>query len=92
MRRAVRTTAPVIIMDEAVGDRFAVPGDDLERLMYGFSLFVCLPDSMSHQPSVAPARSCARHAAGLRAEAGFADLEVLPIEDFGFWRFYSLTR
>ena len=24
-------------------------------------------------------------------EAGFEDLRVLPIEDFGFWRFYELV-
>ena len=24
--------------------------------------------------------------------AGFADVEILPIEDFGLFRFYSLTR
>ena len=27
-------------------------GDDLERMMYGFSLFVCLPDGLSSTPSV----------------------------------------
>lgn len=24
-------------------------------------------------------------------EAGFTGFDVLPIEDFGFWRFYLLT-
>ena len=28
---------------------------------------------------------------GYAREAGFADVEVLPIEDFGFWRFYRLV-
>lgn len=91
MRRAVSGGGPVIVMDEAVGERLVAPGDDLERLMYGFSLFCCLPDGLSHQPSVGTGtvmrpdtlRDYAR-------AAGFADIEILPIEDFGFFRFYSL--
>ncbi|QAY72313.1 class I SAM-dependent methyltransferase [Agromyces protaetiae] len=93
MRGAVRDDGPVVVMDEAVGDGFAVPGADLDALMYAFSLFVCLPDSMSHPGSVATGtvmrpdtlREYAR-------EAGFDGLDVLPIEGFGFWRFYELTR
>ncbi|MGN8552068.1 UNVERIFIED_CONTAM: methyltransferase domain-containing protein [Microbacterium sp. SLM126] len=92
MRLAV-PDGPVVVMDEAVGEELAAPGDDLERLMYGFSLFCCLPDGLSHQPSVGTGtvmrpgtfRDYAR-------AAGFADIEILPIEDFGFFRFYSLTR
>ena len=93
MRLAVRDDGPVIVMDEAVGEGFAAPGDDLERIMYGFSLFVCLPDSLSHQPSVGHRNGHApRHPARYARAAGFADLEILPIEDFGFFRFYSLVR
>ena len=51
MRRAVREGGTVVVMDEAVADSFSVPGDDVEKLMYGFSLFICLPDGMSSQPS-----------------------------------------
>jgi hypothetical protein len=79
-------------MDEAVADAFAPDGDEMERMMYGFSLLVCLPDGMSSQPSVGTGTvmrpSVLR---GYATEAGFTDLEVLPIEDFGFWRFYLLT-
>ena len=42
-------------MDEAVADAFAPDGDELERIMYGFSLFVCLPDGMSRRRAPAPA-------------------------------------
>ena len=52
MRRAVRPDGLVVIMDEAVADEFTAPGDELERLMYGFSLLICLPDGMSSAPSV----------------------------------------
>jgi SAM-dependent methyltransferase len=93
MRRAVRDDGPVIIMDEAVADRLVAPGDEVERLMYGFSVFCCLPDGLSHQPSVGTGTvmrpSILRRYA---REAGFADLEILPIEEFSFFRFYSLLR
>lgn len=93
MRQAVRDGGPVIVMDEAVADTFTAPGDELERLMYGFSLFVCLPDSMSHRPSVATGTVMRPDTLrGYALAAGFAGLDILPIEDFSFFRFYSLTR
>jgi SAM-dependent methyltransferase len=93
MRLAVRDGGPVIVMDEAVAEEFAAPGDDLERIMYGFSLLICLPDSMSHEASVATGTVMRPDTLrGYARDAGFADIEILPIEDFGFFRFYSLTR
>ena len=81
-----------MVMDENVGHEFTAPGDDLERLMYGFSTLVCLPDSMSHPDSVGTGTvmrpSVLR---GYAEEAGFSGFEILPIADFGFWRFYRLT-
>ncbi len=91
MRRAVRPGGAVVVMDEAVADRFTPPGDDLERLMYGFSLFVCLPDGMSSQPSAGT--GTVMRPDTLRAyarEAGFSDVEIMPTGEFGFWRFYRL--
>ena len=60
--------------------------------MYGFSLFICLPDGMSRQPS-AGTGTVMRPAVlrGYAEQAGFADVRSCPIEDFGFWRFYRLT-
>ena len=93
MRLAVRDDGPVIVMDEAVAESFTAPGDDLERIMYAYSLFVCLPDSLSHSPSVGTGTVMRPETLrGYARAAGFADIEVLPIEDFAFFRFYSLTR
>lgn len=93
MRAAVRDDGPVVVMDEGVAETFAAPGDDLERIMYGYSLLICLPDSMSHRPSVATGTVMRPGVLrGYAQEAGFADIEILPIEDFGFFRFYSLLR
>lgn len=90
MRRLAKPDGPVIVMDERVAERFPGRGDDVERVMYGFSLFICLPDGRSHTPSAATGTvmrpdTLRRYA----EEAGFAGLEVLPIEN-DLWRFYRL--
>lgn len=91
MRRAVVPGAPVVVMDEAVADRFAPPGDEVERLMYGFSLLVCLPDGLAHQPSAGTGTVMRPDRLREYAQAaGFNEVTVLPINDFGFWRFYHL--
>jgi 2-polyprenyl-3-methyl-5-hydroxy-6-metoxy-1,4-benzoquinol methylase len=91
MRRMVRPGGTVMVMDENVAERFTAPGDEVERLMYGYSLTCCLPDGLSSRPSVGtgtvmrPA-TLERYA----REAGFAGVEVLPIEH-DFFRFYRLV-
>ena len=90
--RALRDDGVVVVMDEAVGETFTAPADDVDRLMYGFSLLVCLPDGMSHPDSAAT--GTVMRPATLRRyarEAGFRAVDVLPVEDFGFWRFYRLA-
>ena len=90
-RKAVKPDGVVVVMDEAVGDEFTAPGDDVEKLMYGFSMFVCLPDGRNH-PNSAMTGTVMRPGTFKKyaTEAGFSDVSVLPIEDFGFWRFYQL--
>ena len=91
VHRALAPGAPLVVMDEAVADAFAPDGDELERLMYGFSLFVCLPDGLSSPPSVGTGTVMRPSTlAAYGRQAGFSSCEVLPIEDFGFWRFYRL--
>ena len=90
-RRSLRPGGVVVVMDEAAADEFTAPGSDVERLLYGFSLTLCLPDAMSHTPSAAT--GTVLRAATLRGyarRAGLPTVDVLPIEDFGFWRFYRL--
>lgn len=92
MRAATEPDGVVVIMDEAVADEFSPNADDLDRLMYGYSLFICLPDGLSHRPSVGT--GTVMRPSTLRRyarEAGFADIRVLE-DGFGFWRFYELTR
>ena len=88
---AVRPDGLVVIMDEAVADEFRAPGDQVEQLMYGFSTLICLPDGLSSTPSEGTGTVMRRSILTDYAKrAGFSSVEVLPIEDFGFWRFYQL--
>ncbi|PUB24925.1 methyltransferase family protein [Promicromonospora sp. AC04] len=91
VRKSLAPGAPLIVMDEAVAESFAPDGDELERMMYGFSLFVCLPDGRSSSPSVATGTVMRPARLGQYAEAaGFTEFEVLPITDFSFFRFYQI--
>ncbi len=92
-RKALLPGGSLIVMDEAVADAFAPNGDEVERVMYGFSLLVCLPDSMSSPESAAT--GTVMRATTLRSyaeAAGFSSFEVLPIDGFSFFRFYRLGR
>jgi 2-polyprenyl-3-methyl-5-hydroxy-6-metoxy-1,4-benzoquinol methylase len=91
MRRLVRPGGTVLVVDEKVAETFTAPGDEVERLMYGYSLTCCLPDSASTEPS-AKTGTVMRPAVLERyaKEAGFEGLTVLPIEH-DFFRFYELT-
>jgi SAM-dependent methyltransferase len=90
MREMAGDDGTVIVMDEAVQPEFAAPGDEIERLMYGFSTLVCLPDGMSHPGSVGTGTVMRPSVfEGYAKQAGFRGVEILPI-DGGFWRFYRL--
>jgi 2-polyprenyl-3-methyl-5-hydroxy-6-metoxy-1,4-benzoquinol methylase len=92
MRAMVRPGGTVLVVDERVAEGFTAPGDDVERLMYGYSLTCCLPDSMSARPSVATG-TVMRPATldGYAREAGFDGVEVLPVAH-DFFRFYRLAH
>jgi 2-polyprenyl-3-methyl-5-hydroxy-6-metoxy-1,4-benzoquinol methylase len=79
-----------LVADEKVAAEFTAPGDEVERVMYGWSILHCLPVGRVEQPSAetgtAMRESTFRAYAG---EAGFAHVEVVPIEH-DFWRFYRL--
>ncbi|MFD4422417.1 class I SAM-dependent methyltransferase [Agromyces sp. NPDC058484] len=93
IRRAVKPDGEVVIMDEAVASGFAPEGDDVERIMYGYSLLVCLPDSLSTPDSVGTGTVMRQSTLERYArEAGFAGIEELPIEGFAFFRFTRLLR
>ncbi len=78
------------LADERVGERFAAPGDDVERFMYGFSLLVCLTNSLAESPSVGTGTVMRPDMMRAYAvEAGFEPVSELPVEH-GTFRFYRL--
>jgi SAM-dependent methyltransferase len=90
MRRLVGEDGTVIVGDERVGESFTPTGNDVEWMMYGWSVLHCLPVGMADEHSVGTgtvmrAKTLRRYA----LEAGFRGVEVLPIENF-FFRFYRL--
>jgi SAM-dependent methyltransferase len=90
MRSMAGEAGGVMVMDEKVAHEFSAPGDEIERLMYGFSTLVCLPDGMSHPDSVGTGTVMRPSVfEGYAKEAGFDRVEILPIEA-DLWRFYRL--
>jgi SAM-dependent methyltransferase len=91
MRALLADGGSVLVADERVGERFSAPGDDVERLNYGFSVLHCLPVGMAETPSAGT--GTVMRPPTLRAyarEAGFGTVELLPIEH-DFWQFYHLV-
>jgi 2-polyprenyl-3-methyl-5-hydroxy-6-metoxy-1,4-benzoquinol methylase len=90
MRRLAGSTGTVLIADMKTAASFTAPGDELERLLYGFSLLICLPDSMSTPGSAATGTvlrpgTLREHA----VQAGFRRVDIVPV-DHDQWRFYHL--
>jgi 2-polyprenyl-3-methyl-5-hydroxy-6-metoxy-1,4-benzoquinol methylase len=91
-RAALAPDGAVLVADEAVASAFRAPGDDVERLMYGWSITHCLPAAMAEQPSAAIGTVIREETVrALAQEAGFRRVEILDV-DGGFFRLYSLTR
>jgi 2-polyprenyl-3-methyl-5-hydroxy-6-metoxy-1,4-benzoquinol methylase len=91
MRSLTGEDGAAIVVDERVAESFEAPSDEVERLMYGFSVLHCLPVGMAEQPSAAT--GTVMRPATLRryaTQAGYRDVEVLPIEN-DLWRFYRLV-
>ena len=90
MRRLAKPGGAVLIGDHRIAQEFMGEGNDVERILYGYSITHCLPVGMSEQPSAGTGTvmrpSTLRNYA---QEAGFKDIEILPIVDF-LHTFYRL--
>jgi SAM-dependent methyltransferase len=81
----------VLVADERVADHFTVDADDVERFQFGWSALHCLPTALTAPPAAGTGTIMRTPVFRRYAlEAGFTDVEVLPIEN-DFWRFYRLT-
>jgi 2-polyprenyl-3-methyl-5-hydroxy-6-metoxy-1,4-benzoquinol methylase len=82
----------VVIADERVAERFAPPGDEIERLNYGFSILHCLAVGLLDDDSAGTGTVIRPDTVRTYAhDAGFTQVDVLSIEH-DFWRFYRLAR
>ena len=92
IRKMLAPGGCALIADERTQDEFTVPGDEVERFLYGASMFICLPAAMGERPTAATGtvirQSTMRRYA---AEAGFSGFEVLEQIELPFLRFYRLT-
>ncbi len=90
MRNLCAKGGAVLVVDERVADEFTAPGNEIERMMYGFSALHCLAaamgDSKSAMTGAVMRPSMLRRYA---KEAGYERVEILPIEN-DVWRFYRL--
>ncbi len=92
MRRLAGDGGTVLVVDERVGETFTETGNDVEWMMYGWSILHCLPVGLD-------GHACAGTGTVMRPDtlrgyardAGFADVEILPIENF-FFRVYRLVQ
>jgi 2-polyprenyl-3-methyl-5-hydroxy-6-metoxy-1,4-benzoquinol methylase len=89
-RETLRPGGVVLVAEEQVADEYAGAADADERRHYGWSLLHCLPASMSEPGSAAT--GVLMRPGTLRSyvrDAGFASIEVLPVESVAF-RLYVL--
>ena len=90
VREAVGPDGVVLIADEKVADHFTVVGDELERMMYGWSVTHCLPAALAEEPSAAIGTVIrAPIVKELATQAGFSSAERLDV-DAGFFQLYVL--
>lgn len=89
-RDALAADGVLLVADEAVAASFAVPGDEVERMMYGWSISHCLPAAMAEQPSAAIGTVIREGTVrDLCQQAGFGRFDVLGV-DAGFFRLYAM--
>lgn len=89
-RRALVPGGAVVIADEKVAEEFTDHGDDLERMMYGWSIVHCLPASMAEEGSAAIGTVLRPGMVRVMAdEAGFGSFTQSEV-DAGFFNLYIL--
>jgi 2-polyprenyl-3-methyl-5-hydroxy-6-metoxy-1,4-benzoquinol methylase len=89
-RAALAPGGTALVVDERVAEMFTAPGDEVERMMYGWSVTHCLPTQMVEQPSAALGTVMRSHTVReLADQAGYTRVDVLPVDN-DFFRLYHL--
>jgi 2-polyprenyl-3-methyl-5-hydroxy-6-metoxy-1,4-benzoquinol methylase len=90
MRNLAGTKGTVLVVDERVGESFSTTENDIDWMMYGWSILHCLPVGMADKPSAATGTVMrADTLQSYASAAGFKSVDILPIENY-FFRFYRL--
>jgi SAM-dependent methyltransferase len=90
MRRLRADGGAVLVVDERVADRFQLPVEPLERLLYTFSTLHCLPVGLSEEPSAGTGTVIRPPVVHRYATAaGFTSVRELPVEH-PLFRLYRL--
>jgi len=87
--RLLKPDGAVLIADERVAETFTAPGDEVERMHYGFSVTCCLPCGLADPPSVGTGTVLRPSVLQAMAkDAGFSGFTILPTEhdSFSFYR------
>lgn len=89
-RAMIADGGAVLVADERVADTFGAVGDEIERMMYGWSVLCCLPAGMT-EPDSAATGTVMRESTlrDYASQAGYATVEVLPVDN-DFFRVYRL--
>jgi SAM-dependent methyltransferase len=91
VRAARRKDGAVLIMDERAADSFSESEGPIEGFLYACSVLHCLPVGMAEEPSAATGTVMrVETVQSYAVDAGFAGIEVLPI-DHDLFRFYRLV-
>jgi len=80
----------LLVADEKVAEAFTAPGDEVERLMYGYSALFCLPNTLAEEGSIGTGTVLRPdRLRELALQAGYSSVTVMPVEHDTF-RFYRL--
>ncbi len=92
LRRLGKDGATYLVMDEKVQERFDPSTvNPMERFFYAASVLHCLPVGRAEAPSAATGTVMRPDTLrGYATEAGFAEIQILPIEH-DLFRFYKLV-
>lgn len=81
----------ILVADMKVADHYAAPAGPVERMMYGFSLLVCLPGAMGGETTAAT--GTVMRPSTLEGYAESAGLTATELEiEHDTWRFWVLSQ
>ena len=92
VRGMLRPDGVLLVADEKTEDTFTAPAGEIERLLYGFSVFTCLPSAMTERPTAGTGTVIREDTMRRYAtDAGFATFERLDEPELDMLRFYRLS-